>query len=243
VASSLAQNRHSSTPDIAHDPQELTAALPAWPTRPRWPAARQMWTRFRPGSPCHPTPHPPSSPRSCGRSTNSAPPTPSAGTAPTRTAATPPTSATAPHWSSRRTRSPVSPCPRTSQDQFHAGSPVPDITQLRPGDLVCVPGAVGTMTAPRPRRHYLGSGLVIDAPTTDQTVHIGPLRPNGAAATWPSSAESPERCRFSLNWAVSHELGGVLGGSAICVRHRAECFPIKESTTEAFASEESVPST
>ena len=67
--------------------------------------------------------------------------------------------------------------PRTSQDQFHAGSPVPDITQLRPGDLLFVPGADGTMTAPGHVGIYLGSGLVIDAPTTGQTVHIGPLQP------------------------------------------------------------------
>jgi cell wall-associated NlpC family hydrolase len=67
--------------------------------------------------------------------------------------------------------------PRTSQEQFHTGTPVPDITGLRPGDLVFVPGADGTMTAPGHVGMYLGSGLVIDAPTTGQTVHIGQLQP------------------------------------------------------------------
>jgi cell wall-associated NlpC family hydrolase len=33
------------------------------------------------------------------------------------------------------------------------------------------------MTAPGHVGIYLGSGLVIDAPTTGQTVHIGPLQP------------------------------------------------------------------
>jgi len=67
--------------------------------------------------------------------------------------------------------------PRTSQDQFHTGTPVPDITQLRPGDLLFVPGADGTITAPGHVGIYLGDGLVIDAPTTGQTVHIGQLQP------------------------------------------------------------------
>jgi cell wall-associated NlpC family hydrolase len=67
--------------------------------------------------------------------------------------------------------------PRTSQDQFHAGAPVPDITGLRPGDLVFVPGADGTMTAPGHVGMYLGNGLIIDAPTTGQNVHIGQLAP------------------------------------------------------------------
>jgi cell wall-associated NlpC family hydrolase len=68
--------------------------------------------------------------------------------------------------------------PRTSQDQFHAGTPVADLSDLRPGDLVFVPGApLGTTSAPGHVGIYLGDGLVIDAPTTGQTVHIGPLQP------------------------------------------------------------------
>src|SRR5439155_15251476 len=49
--------------------------------------------------------------------------------------------------------------------------------QLRPGDLVFVPGADGTMTAPGHVGIYLGDGLIIDAPTTGQVVHIGQLQP------------------------------------------------------------------
>jgi cell wall-associated NlpC family hydrolase len=67
--------------------------------------------------------------------------------------------------------------PRTSGDQFHAGTPVPDSSQLRPGDLVFVPGAEGTMQDPGHVGMYLGGGLVIDAPTTGQVVHIMSLQP------------------------------------------------------------------
>ena len=67
--------------------------------------------------------------------------------------------------------------PRTASDQFHAGTPVTDLGQLRPGDLVFVPGADGTMTAPGHVGIYLGSGLIIDAPATGQVVHIGQLQP------------------------------------------------------------------
>jgi cell wall-associated NlpC family hydrolase len=67
--------------------------------------------------------------------------------------------------------------PRTSSAQFHAGTPVADLGQLRPGDLVFVPGADGTMDAPGHVGIYLGSGLIIDAPHTGDVVHIGPLQP------------------------------------------------------------------
>jgi cell wall-associated NlpC family hydrolase len=67
--------------------------------------------------------------------------------------------------------------PRTSQEQFQVGTPVPDIASLRPGDLVFVPGADGTRDAPGHVGMYLGEGLIIDAPTTGQTVHIGQLQP------------------------------------------------------------------
>ena len=67
--------------------------------------------------------------------------------------------------------------PRTSSDQFHAGTPVADLSQLRPGDLVFVPGAEGTMDAPGHVGIYLGSGLIIDAPHTGDVVHIGQLQP------------------------------------------------------------------
>ncbi len=67
--------------------------------------------------------------------------------------------------------------PRTASDQFHAGTPVADLGQLRPGDLVFVPGADGSMQAPGHIGIYLGGGLIIDAPHTGDVVHIGQLQP------------------------------------------------------------------
>jgi cell wall-associated NlpC family hydrolase len=68
--------------------------------------------------------------------------------------------------------------PRTSQEQFHAGTPVPDISGLRPGDLVFVPGAKpGTKDAPGHVGMYIGSGLVVAAPQTGDVVHITNLSP------------------------------------------------------------------
>jgi hypothetical protein len=67
--------------------------------------------------------------------------------------------------------------PRTASEQFHAGTAVADLTQLRPGDLVFVPDAEGSMSAPGHVGIYLGSGLIIDAPQTGQVVHIGQMQP------------------------------------------------------------------
>jgi cell wall-associated NlpC family hydrolase len=67
--------------------------------------------------------------------------------------------------------------PRTAAQQFHAGTPVPDPSYLQPGDLVFVPGALGSTQAPGHVGMYLGNGLVIDAPPPGQVVHIMSLQP------------------------------------------------------------------
>jgi len=67
--------------------------------------------------------------------------------------------------------------PRNSAEQFHAGTPVADLGQLRPGDLVFVPGTEGSMQAPGHIGIYLGDGLIIDARHTGDVVHIGQLQP------------------------------------------------------------------
>ncbi len=66
---------------------------------------------------------------------------------------------------------------RTASEQFRAGSPVTEPSQLRPGDLVFVPGSEGSMSAPGHVGMYLGNGLIISAPQTGQVVHIGRLAP------------------------------------------------------------------
>jgi cell wall-associated NlpC family hydrolase len=67
--------------------------------------------------------------------------------------------------------------PRTSQEQFHAGTPVPRPDQLQPGDLIFVPGADGTREAPGHVGIYIGSGLVVAAPQTGDVVHVTNLSP------------------------------------------------------------------
>jgi hypothetical protein len=57
---------------------------------------------------------------------------------------------------------------RTTYTQIREGIAVPDPAQLRPGDLIFLPGHVGL---------YLGSGLVIHAPHTGDVVKISALQP------------------------------------------------------------------
>ena len=67
--------------------------------------------------------------------------------------------------------------PRTAAQQFHAGTSVRDLAHLLPGDLVFIPGALGTPTAPGHVGMYLGNGKIIDAPSTGQVVHVMSLQP------------------------------------------------------------------
>jgi cell wall-associated NlpC family hydrolase len=63
--------------------------------------------------------------------------------------------------------------PRTSQQQWAFGQPVP-ASQVMPGDLVFFAGSDGTMTAPGHVGIVIGHGLMIDAPQTGETVRIEP---------------------------------------------------------------------
>lgn len=65
--------------------------------------------------------------------------------------------------------------PRTTLDQIHAGTPVPDVDDVQPGDLVFIPGSNGTLAQPRHVGLYLGSGLVVHAPKTGDHVKIAQL--------------------------------------------------------------------
>jgi cell wall-associated NlpC family hydrolase len=66
--------------------------------------------------------------------------------------------------------------PRITTDQVKAGIPVPGANQLLPGDLIFLPGSLGTRTNPRHVGMYLGSGLVINAPKTGDVVKIVKLQ-------------------------------------------------------------------
>ncbi|GAA3346597.1 C40 family peptidase [Amorphoplanes nipponensis] len=65
--------------------------------------------------------------------------------------------------------------PRTTADQVHAGTSVPDPADLRPGDLILIPGGGGTRADPGHVGMYLGSGLIVQAPKTGDVVKISKL--------------------------------------------------------------------
>lgn len=61
---------------------------------------------------------------------------------------------------------------RTTSEQILDGTPIYSASQLKPGDLIFVPGADGTATAPGHVGMYLGSNLVLDAPRTGKDIEI-----------------------------------------------------------------------
>ncbi|WP_319461457.1 C40 family peptidase [Micromonospora sp. RTP1Z1] len=67
------------------------------------------------------------------------------------------------------------PIPRTTSEQIHAGAPVADMDQLRPGDLLFIPGSRGTASRPGHVGMHLGQGLLVQAPHTGDVVKISRL--------------------------------------------------------------------
>ncbi|MBS2965933.1 C40 family peptidase [Actinocrinis puniceicyclus] len=65
--------------------------------------------------------------------------------------------------------------PRATYQQVNAGTPVYSLAQLKPGDLLFIPGTDGTPQAPGHVGMYLGNGTLIHAPQTGQTVRLSPL--------------------------------------------------------------------
>ncbi|MDQ1248814.1 MAG: NlpC/P60 protein, partial [Actinomycetota bacterium] len=66
--------------------------------------------------------------------------------------------------------------PRTTVEQSRIGVPIPDLTQLRPGDLVFIPGADGTRSAPGHVGMFLGDDRIIEAPHTGDRVKLVSLQ-------------------------------------------------------------------
>jgi cell wall-associated NlpC family hydrolase len=65
--------------------------------------------------------------------------------------------------------------PRTTGQQVHAGTPVAGAADLRPGDLIFIPGGDGSMSDPGHVGLYIGSGLIVQAPQTGDVVKISPV--------------------------------------------------------------------
>jgi hypothetical protein len=62
--------------------------------------------------------------------------------------------------------------PRTTADQVHAGTPVAGLADLRPGDLIFIPGSGGTSVHPGHVGMAVGSGLLVQAPHTGDVVKV-----------------------------------------------------------------------
>ncbi|MFV2102114.1 C40 family peptidase [Micromonospora sp. LOL_024] len=65
--------------------------------------------------------------------------------------------------------------PRTTSEQIHAGTAVTDPRDLRPGDLLFIPGSRGSAARPGHVGMYLGQELLIQAPHTGDVVKISRL--------------------------------------------------------------------
>jgi NlpC/P60 family protein len=65
--------------------------------------------------------------------------------------------------------------PAGTVSQVHAGHAVASIQQVQPGDLLFIPGALGTARVPRHVGMYAGHGLIVDAYDTGTGVIVEPL--------------------------------------------------------------------
>jgi cell wall-associated NlpC family hydrolase len=77
--------------------------------------------------------------------------------------------------------------PRVAADQSHEGTPVYDHNQIRPGDLLFIPGSDGTASRPGHVGMYIGQGLLVQAPHTGDVVKISKL------SSWLSELSSVRR--------------------------------------------------
>ena len=69
--------------------------------------------------------------------------------------------------------------PRTSEQQAAVGTPVQNLAEAQPGDLVLFAGSDGTPSSPGHVGIYLGQGEMIDAPYSGASVRIEPLSSAG----------------------------------------------------------------
>jgi cell wall-associated NlpC family hydrolase len=65
--------------------------------------------------------------------------------------------------------------PRTTYQQVDVGVPVYSVSQLRPGDLLFIPGSDGTPQAPGHVGMFLGNSLLIQASRTGKPIMLSPL--------------------------------------------------------------------
>jgi hypothetical protein len=99
------------------------------------------------------------------------------------------------------------PIPAGTVNQRNAGTPVGSLADLAPGDLLLIPGSLGSATNPRHVGMYIGHGLVVDAYDTSTGVILSPVSkwapkivtirhiagPSGEPASSPALAAGPAR--------------------------------------------------
>jgi cell wall-associated NlpC family hydrolase len=66
--------------------------------------------------------------------------------------------------------------PRVAADQAHTGDEVANPADIRPGDLITIPGSLGTPTRAGHVGMYVGHGMVVEAPYTGVQVRLTPAR-------------------------------------------------------------------
>ena len=66
--------------------------------------------------------------------------------------------------------------PRVAADQAHAGAEVTNPADIQPGDLITIPGSLGTPTRAGHVGMYVGHGMVVEAPYTGVQVRFTPAR-------------------------------------------------------------------
>ncbi len=72
-------------------------------------------------------------------------------------------------------------------NQIRDGTPLADLTRLAPGDLLFIPGSLGTAAVPRHVGLYIGGGLVVDARNSRRGVILS------AVADWRSDVVAVRR--------------------------------------------------
>jgi cell wall-associated NlpC family hydrolase len=82
--------------------------------------------------------------------------------------------------------------PRVTGDQVQAGTPVAGLADLKPGDLIFIPGSDGTADRPGHVGLYIGAGLLVQAPHTGDVVKIS------AVSGWTSQKAAIRR--IVPNW-------------------------------------------
>ncbi|HEY6747077.1 MAG TPA: NlpC/P60 family protein [Mycobacteriales bacterium] len=66
--------------------------------------------------------------------------------------------------------------PRVAADQAHSGAEVGNPADIQPGDLIAIPGSLGSPTRAGHIGMYVGHGMVVEAPYTGVQVRLTPAR-------------------------------------------------------------------